>query len=407
MSRSPRTVVVGQTARKAIRSGVIWGYIFGIAVASSAISYTTIYKTQAQRNALAAAYGSNKATSALFGPAPDLQTVAGFTVFKISMTLMILGAVWGLLTSTRLLRGEEESGRWELLLAGQTTRRGAAVQALAGLGSGVVVLWALAAVITILVGLDSKVDIAAGPALYFALAMVATAVMFLAVGVLTSQLGATRRQAASYAAVFLGVAYAVRMIADAGVGLHGLIWASPLGWVEELQPLTAPQPLALVPIVGFTAVLAIVAVHLAGRRDVGASIVAGPGDPPTPSSAPLRANRPGHSDGATDGHRLVGGDRRIGIALRADCQVGREPRSRVLRSTRCSPSSEHREPAPMLCSACASSSWPSSSPSSAPGSSLRHVRRRPAAGSTTSWSDRYPVHRGSAAGLSLPLPFSS
>ena len=117
-------------------------------------------------------------------------------------------------------------------------------------------------------------DIAAGPSLYFALAMVATAVMFLAVGVLTSQLGATRRQAASYAAVFLGLAYAVRMIADAGVGLHGLIWASPFGWVEELQPLTAPQPLALVPIVGFTAVLAIVAVHLAGRRDVGASIVA-------------------------------------------------------------------------------------------------------------------------------------
>ena len=273
-SGSPRTVVVGQTARKAIRSGVIWGYIFGIAVASSAISYTTVYKTQAQRNALAAAYGSNKATSALFGPAPDLQTVAGFTVFKISMTLMILGAVWGLLTSTRLLRGEEESGRWELLLAGQTTRRGATVQALAGLGSGVFVLWVLAAVITIIIGLDSKVDIAAGPSLYFALAMVASAVMFLAVGVLTSQLGATRRQAASYAAVFLGLAYAVRMIADAGVGLHGLIWASPLGWVEELRPLTAPRTLALVPIAGFTAVLAIVAVHLAGRRDVGASIVA-------------------------------------------------------------------------------------------------------------------------------------
>jgi ABC-2 type transport system permease protein len=189
------------------------------------------------------------------------------------MTLMILGAVWGLLTSTRLLRGEEENGRWELLLTGLTTRRGAVVQALAGLGSGVFALWAVAALITILFGLDSKVDIAAGPSLYFALAMVATAVMFLAVGALTSQLGATRRQAASYAAVFLGLSYAVRMIADSGVGLHGLIWASPLGWVEELHPLTAPQPLALVPIIGFTAVSATIAVRLAGRRDVGASIV--------------------------------------------------------------------------------------------------------------------------------------
>ncbi len=271
--RSPRTVVASLTARKAIRSGVIWGYVFGIAIASSAVSYTTIYKTPAQREALAAAYGSNNATSALFGPAPRLQTVAGFTVFKISMTLVVLGAVWGLLTSTRLLRGEEDNGRWELVLAGQTTRRGAAIQALCGLGGGVLTLWTLTAVITVLTGLDSKVHIAAGPALYFALAMVATAVMFLAVGALTSQLGATRRQAASFAAAFLAIAYAVRMIGDAGVGLHGLIWASPLGWVEELQPLTAPQPLALLPIIAFTAVLAIVAVRLAGSRDVGASLV--------------------------------------------------------------------------------------------------------------------------------------
>lgn len=97
--------------------------------------------------------------------------------------------------------------------------------------------------------------------------------MFLAVGALTSQLGATRRQAASYAAIFLGVAYALRMIADAGVGLHRLIWVSPLGWVEELRPLTAPRPLAFVPIVAFTAVTAVGAVRLAGSRDVGASIV--------------------------------------------------------------------------------------------------------------------------------------
>ena len=69
--------------------------------------------------------------------------------------------------------------------------------------------------------------------------------MFLAVGAFTSQLAGTRRQAASYAASFLGVSYAVRMIADAGVGLHALIWVSPLGWVEELRPLTAPHPLAL------------------------------------------------------------------------------------------------------------------------------------------------------------------
>ena len=126
--------------------------------------------------------------------------------------------------------------------------------------------------ITVLSGRGSKVDIGAGPSLYLALAVVATAVMFLGVGALTSQLAATRRQAASYAAVFLGVSYALRMIADAGVGLHWLIWTSPLGWVEELQPITAPQPLAFLPTLALTAVLAVGAIHLAGTRDAGASV---------------------------------------------------------------------------------------------------------------------------------------
>ena len=269
---SPSTVVALVTARKAVRSGAIWGYIFGVLVTSSAITYPRIYKTQAARDALAATYGANKATSALFGPAPQLQTVAGFTAFKISMTLILLGAVWGLLTSTRLLRGEEDNGRFELLLTGQTTRARAAAQALMGLGAGVVTLWALTSVFAVGVGLDSSVKITAGRALFFALAMAATPVMFLAVGALTSQLAPTRRQAAAYAAAFLGVNYAVRMIADAGVGLHGLIWASPLGWVEELRPLVAPRPLALLPIAAFTAAVAAVAVRLAAARDVGVGI---------------------------------------------------------------------------------------------------------------------------------------
>jgi ABC-2 type transport system permease protein len=82
-----------------------------------------------------------------------------------------------------------------------------------------------------------------------------------------------RRQATSYAAVFLGGCYAIRMIADAGLGLHGLIWASPLGWVEELRPFAAPQPLALLPIAAFTAAATVAAVRLAGVRDAGAGIL--------------------------------------------------------------------------------------------------------------------------------------
>jgi ABC-2 type transport system permease protein len=273
VARSPGTVVVELTARKAVRSGVLWGYIFGATVASSALSYSSFYKTQSARDRLAAAFGSNEASAALFGPARELQTVAGFTVFKTFLALTIIGAVWGLLTSTRLLRGEEDSGRWELLLAGQTTRRGATFQALVGTGGGVFALLAITAVFTSVVGLSSKVNFAVGPALYFALSLASGAIMFVALGTLSSQLAATRRQAASYAAIFLGVSYAIRMVADSGIGLHGLVWASPLGWTEQLQPLTSPHPFALLPIFAFTVAMAGVSLYIADRRDIGASAI--------------------------------------------------------------------------------------------------------------------------------------
>ena len=262
-----------RTAAGAARSGLLWGYVAGAFVAASAWSYTSIYKTRAERDALAAAFGSNHATIALFGPAPDLQTVGGFTVFKVSMTIMIIGAVWGLLTATRLLRGEEEAGRWDLLLTGGVSARRACAQGLLGLGAGAGVFWAVTAVITAVVGLWARVDIKAGPGSFLALALVANAVMFGAVGALTSQLAPTRRQAAGYAAVVLAVSYALRMVGDAGVGLHWLIWVSPMGWVERLAPLTAPDPAPLVPIAAFSAVMAGASVYLAGRRDVGSSLL--------------------------------------------------------------------------------------------------------------------------------------
>ncbi len=250
----------------------MWGYVFGAFIASSAWSYSSIYKTQAQREALAATFGNNKATIALFGPAPALQTVGGFTVFKVSMTLMIVGAIWGLLTSSRLLRGEEDAGRWDILLSGGTTRGGAALQALGGFAVSALVLWTLTSLITSIAGVSSKVDIALGPALFFALALVSPAVMFLAVGALTSQFAPTRRQAAGYAAAVLGLTYCLRMVGDAGVGLQWLSWLSPLGWCERLAPVTESNPWPLLLIGGFTILVGGAAVRLAASRDVGSSV---------------------------------------------------------------------------------------------------------------------------------------
>ena len=272
--RAAATLIARQTARRAVRSGAVWGYVFGAYLATQALAYASSYKTTASRDRLAAEFGANAGISALVGPARDIQSVAGFTVWKCLAVLAVVGAVWGLLLGTKLLRGEEDAGRWELLLAGQTTPRAATGQALAGLGCGVVVLFAVTAVITVVVGHSSKVRIGPGGALFLAVAVVAAAAMFLAVGAFTSQLAATRHQASAYAGGFLAVAYALRMVADSGTGLDWLRWASPLGWVEELRPLTGANPLALLPMVGLVLLLSYATLRLAGQRDLKASTFA-------------------------------------------------------------------------------------------------------------------------------------
>ena len=46
-------MVFRQTARRTVRSGVLWGYVFGLYVATQALAYASSYKTVAQRIGLA------------------------------------------------------------------------------------------------------------------------------------------------------------------------------------------------------------------------------------------------------------------------------------------------------------------------------------------------------------------
>lgn len=266
-------VVARRTFRGIVLSGALWGILFGVFVATSAWSYNNVYKTQADRDSLAAAFSSNISTSALFGPGIQINTVSGYVVYDIWLTVALIGGIWGLMASTKLLRGEEDAGRWEILLSGRVTRGSAVAQAVGALLAGVGVAWIFTAIIIVLSGTLGPLDVGPRPALYFAVTLLATAMMFVGVGAVTSQVGATRRQAAAYAGWILGVSYALRMVADSGTGVHWLIWLSPLGWVEQLKPLTTPSPVALLPIFAFTGVLGWGSVALASRRDIGSGAI--------------------------------------------------------------------------------------------------------------------------------------
>lgn len=262
-------VVATTTAIRAARPALVWGVLFGLLIANEALTYHSTFPTAASRQEFAASFGGNAGLSAVIGPGRQLDTIEGVVAWRMFGLMLIVGAVWGLLTATKLLRGEEDSGRWELLLSGRTSRRHATVQALVGLGVGWLVLWVVTASITVAVGSRATVGLSVSQSVVYALAGCASAAVFLAVGALASQLAGTRRQANGMAAAVFGVAYLIRLLADAGLGLEGLRWASPLGWIENVRPLTDPQPWAFLPVAVLVVGLTLATIGTAGRRDVG------------------------------------------------------------------------------------------------------------------------------------------
>jgi ABC-2 type transport system permease protein len=266
-------VVARLTARRASVQSAIWGVVFGILVVSTVSSYASAYPTAADRLRLRASVGGNVGAEALLGPTRRIETVAGWTGWRAVGLAMLIGAIWGLLAGTRFLRGEEETGRWELLLTGATTRGRAAAQALAGLAAALLAMFAVTAVFCVVEGRSHDARFSVSASVFLAVAIVAAPALFLAVGAFTSQLANTRRLAAGLAAAVFGVCFVLRMVASAASSLRWVRWVTPLGWIDALHPLTGTQLWPLVPLVALIAALAIATVRLAGARDVGAGVL--------------------------------------------------------------------------------------------------------------------------------------
>jgi ABC-2 type transport system permease protein len=279
----PGLAPVAVVARRAMRGAVIWGAVFGLTAWELVQEFDNEYPTTADRVRLVETMASDVGQRALFGPAHHLDTVPGYVALHlVGIFGIMIGTVWALLAGTRLVRGEEEAGRWELVLAGRTTRRRAAAGALAGLGVGLVTFWAVIAAALVLVGRSADARFSVSASLFAATATVAAPAMFLAVGALCSQLATTRRQAAGLAAAAFGVAYLIRAVAYSGTTLRWMRWVSPFVWVDELRALTESRPLLLVPIAATIGALAAATILLAGRRDLGAGIL------PSHDTAPPR-----------------------------------------------------------------------------------------------------------------------
>ncbi|GAA0229800.1 exporter of polyketide antibiotics [Actinomadura nitritigenes] len=265
-------------ARSALKrtwvAATAWALVFGGSAAVSAVTYAGTYPTVAERQTIASTTGRDSGFAVLLGPVADIGTVGGYTVYKNFAFLTTIGAIWALLAATRLLRGEEDAGRWQLLLSGRTTPVRATSATLTGLMAGIGIVFTGATAVLLLTGRDSRLDLGTGATLLYGLSLTINPVVFAAVGALTSQLAATRRGAAGMGFGAFAVLFVLRMLGDSGPHMHWILWLTPFGWAELLRPFTSNTLLPLLPAAAAALVLTAIALELSARRDTGSGILA-------------------------------------------------------------------------------------------------------------------------------------
>lgn len=265
--------IIRRSVRAVIVGAVVVGLAFGLTAAASATTYVTTYPSGAERAQLAAVVGVDRGMAVLLGPTSGIGTVGGFTVYKGYVFLTTIGAIWAVLAGTRLLRGEEDLGRWQLLVAGATRRGRATAAAALALVVAAVVVTVLTGAVVAVAGRDPDVGFSVAGSLAYGASLGLVVLVFGALGAAASQLGGTRRAASGIGMAAVGVAFAIRMVSDASASLHWVRWATPLGWPLLVEPFEGPSwgPLVLAAIVALA--LGVVACLLAERRDVGSGLL--------------------------------------------------------------------------------------------------------------------------------------
>ena len=220
------------------------------------------------------ALAENPAVRILSGPPVALDDPGGFTVWRIGTPVSVLASGWIMLAATRITRGEEDGGRWDLLLAGRLRMADLVVRCLAALvGSatliGVAVAAGLLAAHTELTG-----------AVIHAAGITCVALTFATTALLAAQVMPSRSGATGLTVAALGVALMLRMVADSSHRLAWLAWATPFGLTARAAPYADNRIVPLIVLGAFPIVLAGAALVAARHRDLGDGIVAVPDSRP-------------------------------------------------------------------------------------------------------------------------------
>src|ERR1019366_7388740 len=104
--KAPQTVISKFVARKTVRTAAIWAFVFGIYVVSKADGFAVSYPTASSRVKVVASFANNTGIKAILGAPPNTSSIGALSAWNTTGVMVIIGAIWALLVSTRTLTGE-------------------------------------------------------------------------------------------------------------------------------------------------------------------------------------------------------------------------------------------------------------------------------------------------------------
>jgi polyether ionophore transport system permease protein len=259
--------IVWRTRRRGI---LVWTLVLAASMAFTAAAVAGLYDTPAKIQSYADAVTAGNALKAINGHVEGIDSLGGVIQDEFGFMASFLMPLLGISLVAGSTRREEESGRLEALLAGRIGRREPVAAALVVAAAAIAITSLLFALSLVAVGVPGS-----GSILYAA-GLGLLALVFAGLAAVLAQLTLHARGVYTGSLIVLAASYVLRGVGD--VTETWWTWLSPLGWQEKTAPFAGQRWWVLLIPLAVTAVLAVAAVRLAERRDLGSALVAlGPG----------------------------------------------------------------------------------------------------------------------------------
>lgn len=265
-----------------------WGLGMGLLMFTILASFPALVATPEARQALAALGG----TFSWLAEPIAITTAGGYATFKIGFLILLL-ALWPLLSGSRMLRGEEERGGMDALLSLPRGRVQVALQKQLAQWTALLLMGLLIALITFAGGKRASADFSFGDALLFGLNLALIAAVFGALALFISQFTRDRATAAGLTGGLLLLFIVLDMVHRVMPGAEWLSRISPIYYYNLNKPLVPGYTFnagALLLLLALCLVFTGAAIWLFARRDI-SGVVPGPAflSRPARPIAPARA----------------------------------------------------------------------------------------------------------------------